>query len=154
MSRTLMPSDCQERRPDVLIVACELFLRKLLRRQLEGLGCLVREAVSVDRALARIGDSLPDLVLLDATLQHGDGASILGSLRARSDTRDLPVLLLTADPRSPRTTEAIALGALAAIPVHRAAAIGPWIEAALPALREPDAADASDAWFDTTGGGD
>ena len=40
--------------------------------------------------------SLPDLILLDIMLPEEDGLSILRKLRARTDTKDIPVMMLTA----------------------------------------------------------
>ncbi len=41
-------------------------------------------------------DRLPKLILLDIMLPDEDGLSILGKLRARSETRRIPVMLVTA----------------------------------------------------------
>jgi len=43
-----------------------------------------------------MNERLPELILLDIMLPDEDGLSILGTLRARSDTRRVPVMLVTA----------------------------------------------------------
>lgn len=43
-----------------------------------------------------LGEDLPDLVLLDLMLPEEDGLTILQNLRAKSETKDLPIILLTA----------------------------------------------------------
>lgn len=43
-----------------------------------------------------LSDKLPDLLLLDIMLPEEDGISILRKLRSNSDTKNLPVILLTA----------------------------------------------------------
>ena len=45
---------------------------------------------------AAVGRQLPQLVLLDIMLPQEDGLSVLQKLRSRSDTRRLPVIMLTA----------------------------------------------------------
>lgn len=47
-------------------------------------------------ALAGIGRSLPDVVLLDISLPGMDGVDVLGQLRADPRTAALPVIALTA----------------------------------------------------------
>lgn len=43
-----------------------------------------------------VAEELPELVLLDIMLPEEDGLSILRSLREKEETRDLPVIMLTA----------------------------------------------------------
>ena len=45
---------------------------------------------------AAVGRQIPQLVLLDIMLPQEDGLSVLQKLRSRSDTRRLPVIMLTA----------------------------------------------------------
>ena len=45
---------------------------------------------------AAVGDSLPDIVVLDVMLTGEDGTSILRKLKGNRDTRHIPVLLVTA----------------------------------------------------------
>lgn len=49
-----------------------------------------------ETALDRIRTGLPDLVILDVMLPGRSGFDILRDLRESSETRDLPVLMLTA----------------------------------------------------------
>ena len=49
-----------------------------------------------DRFWAAVGRQIPQLVLLDIMLPQEDGLSVLQKLRSRSDTRRLPVIMLTA----------------------------------------------------------
>ena len=48
----------------------------------------------------KLDNKLPDLVLLDVMLPDEDGLSIVSKLRARPDTKKLPVIMVTA-----KTTE-------------------------------------------------
>ena len=63
---------------------------------------LTREGYSVEgfgtpaEFWAAVGRQIPQLVLLDIMLPQEDGLSVLQKLRSRSDTRRLPVIVLTA----------------------------------------------------------
>jgi len=115
----------------VLLVMEDLFFRKLLRRELEGAGYDVTEAISVDRALARVGNSPPDLVLLDTWVDHGSGLQLLEALRASGDFRHIPVLLIGSDQRSEVHRRGQQLGALGPVPISRSSGVGLWVDAAL-----------------------
>ncbi len=54
------------------------------------------EYVSGIEALTGIKDNLPDLVLLDISLPEMDGVTVLEKLRAEDNTKDIPVIALTA----------------------------------------------------------
>src|SRR3546814_5944006 len=49
-------------------------------------------SIGIDLAVAR----RPDIVILDLNLPDMDGFQVLAALRARPETRDLPVIALTA----------------------------------------------------------
>jgi len=115
----------------VLLLMEDLFFRKLLRRELEGAGYEVTEAISVDRALARVGNSPPDLVLLDTWVDHGSGLQLLEALRASGDFRHIPVLLIGSDQRSEVHRRGQQLGALGPVPISRSSGVGLWVDAAL-----------------------
>jgi putative two-component system response regulator len=70
-------------------------VRSLLARLLGGQEYIVDQAGSGDEALDRIRASPPDLVLLDVQMPGMSGHEVLGEIRARSETRLLPVVMLT-----------------------------------------------------------
>ena len=119
----------------VLVVADDPFLRKLARRQLESLGCVAHEVVSVSRALARIAERTPDLILLDLWVDHGEGLALLERLRAHAATRKTPVLLVGMEPRLEVRTRAFALGASGPAPVYESGVFGSCVDAALDRCR-------------------
>lgn len=92
MSRT--PPDSGIRR--LLVVDDEPHIGLLLRPQFEALGYRVTLARTIAEARTAITPS-PDLVLLDLHLPDGSGLDFLAELRAVPATRDLKVLILTAD---------------------------------------------------------
>jgi len=67
-----------------------------LRAILEGAGYRTAVATTGRAALDLITQELPDGLILDLNLPDMDGWAIVESLRARSDTRHIPVLVFTA----------------------------------------------------------
>lgn len=82
--------------PSVLIVEDEGPLAALLRYNLEAEGYAVRHAETGEEAEILVAEAPPDLVILDWMLPAVSGLEICRRLRARSDTRSIPVLMLTA----------------------------------------------------------
>ncbi|WP_412851433.1 HD-GYP domain-containing protein [Ectothiorhodospira shaposhnikovii] len=83
-------------KPTVLIVDDEPVNLSLLTELLRA-DYRVRAASSGRHALKAAASSpFPDLILLDVMMPEIDGYSVLKTLRARPDTRDIPVIFLTA----------------------------------------------------------
>lgn len=77
----------------VLIVEDEHAIRRFVRAALEGEGCRVCEADTLQRGLSETGTRKPDLVVLDLGLPDGDGLEFIRDVRAWST---LPILVLSA----------------------------------------------------------
>ena len=77
----------------ILIVEDEQAIRRFVRTALEGEGCRVCEADTVEYGLREAGTRKPDLVILDLGLPDGDGVEFIRDLRAWSS---MPVLVLSA----------------------------------------------------------
>ena len=76
---------------------------KLVADLLAAKGYTVEQASNGDEALRRIEEQAPDLVLLDVVMPGIDGYAVCRTLRARDETRLLPVVLVTAlDPAEER----------------------------------------------------
>jgi two-component system phosphate regulon response regulator PhoB len=82
--------------PRILIVEDEEALAILIRYNLEAEGYGVEHAARGDEADLRLRESPPDLVILDWMLPGLSGIEICRRLRARPETRALPVIMLTA----------------------------------------------------------
>lgn len=67
---------------------------------LKNSGFSVEEFPDAKAFFTRLNEKLPNLVLLDVMLPDEDGLSVVAKLRKRSDTRKLPVIMVTA-----KTTE-------------------------------------------------
>ena len=57
------------------------------------------EAVDAHQGLELALSEKPDVILLDIMLPGGDGLTLLRDLKSRPETRDIPVILLTAKAR-------------------------------------------------------
>jgi CheY-like chemotaxis protein len=121
----------------VLVVMEDLFLRKLVRRQLEDAGYGVTEALSVDRALQRVRAETPDIVLLDTWVDRGDGMRLLEALRADDEQLELPVLLIGSDTRADVRRRSEELGGLGPLPISHAGSVDLWVEEVLERGDEP-----------------
>ena len=84
----------------VLVVEDEAALADLLKYNLEKEGYRVSVANDGEEALVVADESAPDLVVLDWMLPKAPGIEVCRRLRARQDTRNTPIAMLT-----PRTEE-------------------------------------------------
>src|SRR5207247_7148120 len=81
----------------VLIVEDEHDIAGLVKRTLERTGETEAEIVgSGDAALKAVADRSPDLIILDLNLPVMSGVEVCRILRARSDAKHLPIIILTA----------------------------------------------------------
>jgi two-component system phosphate regulon response regulator PhoB len=80
----------------ILIVEDEAALVVLLRYNLEAEGHVVRVATTGEEAKLLLAEERPDLVILDWMLPGLSGIEICRQIRAKPETRDLPVIMLTA----------------------------------------------------------
>jgi len=82
--------------PLVLVVEDESALADLLRYNLEREGYRVNVAADGEEAMVVAEESPPDLVLLDWMLPKASGVEVCRRLRAKQETRNTPVVMLTA----------------------------------------------------------
>ncbi|WP_409159269.1 two-component system response regulator KdpE [Pectobacterium sp. B2J-2] len=77
----------------ILIVEDEKEIRRFVRQALEGEGCRVFDAETMQRGLLEAATRKPDLIVLDLGLPDGDGIDYIRDLRQWSN---LPVIVLSA----------------------------------------------------------
>ncbi|MBS28255.1 MAG: phosphate regulon transcriptional regulatory protein PhoB [Alphaproteobacteria bacterium] len=82
--------------PNILIVEDEPPLVELISYNLEKAGFQSRIARDGEEAMLAIEEQQPDLVLLDWMLPYVSGIEICRRIRRNPDTRDLPIIILTA----------------------------------------------------------
>ncbi|KAA2215021.1 phosphate regulon transcriptional regulator PhoB [Teichococcus oryzae] len=98
-------------RPTILVVEDEAPLLTLLRYNLEKQGFRVDEAADGQEALMRVAEAPPDLVLLDWMLPALSGLEVCRQLRRRPDTRDMPIIMVTARTEDQDAVRALDTGA-------------------------------------------
>ncbi len=84
------------RRPLVLVAEDESALMTLLRYNLEKEGYRSAEAADGEAALMLASEEAPDLVLLDWMMPKVSGIEVCRRLRSRAETRNVPIIMLTA----------------------------------------------------------
>ncbi len=82
--------------PFVLVVEDEDALATLLQYNLEKEGYQVALAADGEEALMLVDERLPDLVVLDWMLPKISGIELCRRLRGRAETRNMPIMMLTA----------------------------------------------------------
>ncbi|MEL6280961.1 MAG: response regulator, partial [Pseudomonadota bacterium] len=80
----------------ILVVEDEEALCALLEYNLQREGFDVSLSRNGEEALALLRDEKPDLALLDWMLPHVSGIEVCRQIRSRADTKDLPIIMLTA----------------------------------------------------------
>jgi len=68
---------------------------ELLTRRCQTLGIEVDSANSAISALSKIEEDVPDLVILDVDMPHGDGLSVCEMMSGHEELRLIPVVMLT-----------------------------------------------------------
>jgi two-component system, OmpR family, phosphate regulon response regulator PhoB len=97
--------------PRILIVEDEEALTLLLRYNLEAAGYDVDTAARGDDADVRLKETSPDLVILDWMLPGLSGIELCRRLRAQPETRQLPIIMLTARGEESERIRGLATGA-------------------------------------------
>ncbi|WP_315982079.1 response regulator [Aliamphritea spongicola] len=85
---------------------------RLLSQYLAELGLDVRVSVSAENALELIGQSLPDLIVLDYKMPEMDGISLCQRLKGDERTRHIPVMFVSAVCGSDEIVSALESGAV------------------------------------------
>jgi two-component system, OmpR family, phosphate regulon response regulator PhoB len=85
-----------QRQPVVLLVEDENAQREVLTYNLEAEGFSVATATSGDEALLMVQEEAPDLILLDWMLPNVSGIEVCRQIKARPETRSIPVIMLSA----------------------------------------------------------
>jgi two-component system phosphate regulon response regulator PhoB len=95
----------------ILIVEDEEALTEVLRYNLEADGYEVSTVARGDEADLRLKEKTPDLVILDWMLPGLSGIELCRRLRARPETKQLPIIMLTARGEESERVRGLATGA-------------------------------------------
>jgi two-component system phosphate regulon response regulator PhoB len=97
--------------PRILIVEDEEALTLLLRYNLEAAGYDLETVARGDEADLRLREAPPDLVILDWMLPGVSGIELCRRLRSRPETRQLPIIMLTARGEESERVRGLSTGA-------------------------------------------
>lgn len=95
----------------ILIVDDEPFNVDYLEQELEEAGYVTMSAMNGRQALELIASDPPALVLLDIMMPIMDGFEVLSRLKEQPHTRDIPVIVISADANLQSVVKGICMGA-------------------------------------------
>ncbi|MGL4280753.1 MAG: phosphate regulon transcriptional regulator PhoB [Albidovulum sp.] len=82
--------------PSVLVVEDEPAQREVLAYNLEAEGFRVQQADNGEEALLIVAEGAPDLIVLDWMLPSVSGIEVCRRLKSRADTKNVPIIMLSA----------------------------------------------------------
>ncbi len=91
--------------PYILVVDDDPDLVETVAMMLESKGCDVGRAYDGVEGEESIKERRPDLIILDVMMPRKDGYILCGELKSRDETREIPVVLLTAVGEAVPTTK-------------------------------------------------
>ena len=97
--------------PHIMVVEDEEALLELLRYNFETAGYHVETIADGEQAEARLKEAVPDLLVLDWMLPGLSGIELCRRLRQSVDTKNLPVIMLTARGEEPDRVRGFETGA-------------------------------------------
>ncbi|MCF7765901.1 MAG: response regulator [Verrucomicrobia bacterium] len=94
----------------ILCVDDSRTVRMLIARAFAPFDCQIIEAGNGEEALRIVGETPPDLLVLDVTMPVMDGLTMLRELRGNPQSQSIPVIMLTAESGRESVVEASNLG--------------------------------------------
>jgi CheY-like chemotaxis protein len=136
----------------VLIVDDEQAIRLVCRVNLRAAGFETLEASDGTTALALARSERPDLILLDIMLPGLDGWSVAEELASNEETREIPIVFLSARSEAGDVRRGHALGGLGYITKpFDAAALPETVARAIDAVRRGERESLRREWLDELG---
>lgn len=81
----------------ILVVDDEPYMIRLLQHHIERAGYRLVKATNGREALERIAEDQPDLIIMDVMMPEINGLEVLAELRNHEQTKNLPVIIMTAN---------------------------------------------------------
>lgn len=94
----------------ILVVDDEPYMIRLLQHHIERAGFRMVKASNGREALERIRDERPQLVIMDVMMPEINGLEVLAQVRRQPETKDLPIIIMTANAQRFTREEAEAAG--------------------------------------------
>ena len=82
--------------PLILLVEDEAAQREVISYNLSASGFRVAEARDGEEAMQLVAEDPPDLIILDWMMPHLSGIEVCRRLKARAETREIPIIMLSA----------------------------------------------------------
>lgn len=95
----------------ILVVDDEPAQRAMLTYNLEASGYRTVTAADGEEALLVVQEQRPDLILLDWMLPHLSGIEVCRQIKSRAETRDIPVIMVSARSDEPDRVQGLETGA-------------------------------------------
>ncbi|MDH5446535.1 MAG: response regulator [Gammaproteobacteria bacterium] len=100
----------------ILVVEDEADIRKIIKVSLENVGGFeVEMCASAHEALEVLPNRNPDLILLDVMMPVMDGPTLLKEIKQNTNSKDIPVIFLTAKVQSHEVEEYMDMGVIGVI---------------------------------------
>ena len=85
-------------------------IRKIVKKTFANYNCELLEAENGVQGLTMALKEKPDLILLDVTMPVMSGLEMLERLKAEAETKDIPVIMLTAESGKENVTKCVMMG--------------------------------------------
>jgi DNA-binding response OmpR family regulator len=95
----------------ILVAEDQQHVRSLIEYKLRNSGFVVVAVEDGNAALQKAEELIPDLVLLDVMMPLMTGFEVLGALKKNQKTKDIPILMLTAQSKEDEVLKGLELGA-------------------------------------------
>ena len=109
-TETVLPAEMTKIQPTVLVVEDNVMNRDMVIRRLHKFGYAVETAENGQEGVIKATQSQPDIVLMDMSLPVMDGWEATRNLKANPDTRQIPIIALTAHAMATDREKALAAG--------------------------------------------
>ena len=96
---------------DILLIEDEQPIREMIQFALGQADFTVLEAENAQQAFAKLAIQTPDLILLDMMLPQVSGLEITKKLKQQAETKDIPIIMLTARAEEESKVKALEMGA-------------------------------------------
>jgi DNA-binding response OmpR family regulator len=94
----------------ILTVDDSKTIRMIVKKAFKPYNCELFEGENGVEGLAIAAKELPDLIILDITMPVMTGIEMLGKLKAESDLKDIPVIMLTAESGKENVMQIVKMG--------------------------------------------
>ncbi|MFO7713067.1 PleD family two-component system response regulator [Desulfosarcina sp.] len=94
----------------ILTVDDSKTIRMIVKKAFKPYNCELYEGENGVEGLAIAAKEMPDLIILDITMPVMTGIEMLGKLKAESDLKDIPVIMLTAESGKENVMQIVKMG--------------------------------------------